>query len=250
MTVLTIITLTKDDLKGLNNTYQSLLASGFFELDVEWLIVAYEAYLEFDCDKKYPINKIFNASSGIYQSMNIGVQHASGRYVNFLNSGDKLLSDQSSLEQVICLLKGLTPDLLCLPWINNYGGRKRLVYPSLLFGIRKYSRMASSHQSMLINREIQSNYPYNSALKICADFDFYLQCLQLKLNFTVIRHITPWAEFQTDGYSSKHPIKLAKESLIVLKKAPLKTYQYLFFSMLIIVRIFLRYLLIRFATLL
>jgi hypothetical protein len=94
--ILTIVTITKNDKKGFSRTLRSLEEFIQNSLEIEWVII--NAGKIFKVAPKSISNyQVINKSdSGPFAGMNKGLLAANGLYVNFLNSGDEVLSDCKS----------------------------------------------------------------------------------------------------------------------------------------------------------
>lgn len=95
--LLTIITVNRDDHVGFSRTLASILEQHEFDSsDIEWLIVDSSANPALITDaierEQLPLTTrvIWVEPAGIYPAMNVGLAHAQGRYVLFLNGGDRL----------------------------------------------------------------------------------------------------------------------------------------------------------------
>ena len=114
---------------------------------------------------------------GIYDAMNKGVARASGEYLIFLNSGDRFASTS-----VLSEVKALRPEADIL--IGRYNASAdgaivkrdcRLRHDHVtLFSLYMYGL---PHQACFIRRELQLRHPYDTGLKINADWKFFLQAI-------------------------------------------------------------------------
>jgi glycosyltransferase involved in cell wall biosynthesis len=102
-----VITVTFNDLAGLKVTYSSLIAQTGLE-GVEWIVVdggssdgtlRYLDELTSNSKARIPIRVLLGPDRGIAHGMNRGAEVASGRFLQFLNAGDRL-HDASTLRDV------------------------------------------------------------------------------------------------------------------------------------------------------
>ena len=98
MPLFSVISVTYNNLKGLQNTFKSLRLQTF--TDYEWIVVdggSYDGTLDFLSDK--PCKLISEKDDGIYDAMNKGIGKANGDYLIFMNAGD-VFADADILEIV------------------------------------------------------------------------------------------------------------------------------------------------------
>lgn len=173
---------------------------------------------------------------GIYNAMNKGIEIAIGKrvvnsfnrselvedknkalsdYFYFLNSGDALASD-SVLERMTATLDG--SDFIVgrvNSWLNGvsiglsplHTEKDYTMYNMFLNGI--------NHQSVLIRRELQEQQSYDTKLKICGDWKFFVQSIVVN-NATIKNVDIVFADFDRSGVSSNGKA-LIQERLAILK---------------------------------
>lgn len=188
---LSIITVNFNNYKGLRKTIESVISQTF--IDYEYIIIDGGSSDEsVDIIKQYEdkINYwISEPDKGIYNAMNKGIIVSKGDYIQFLNSGDLLIS-KSILHDVFALnrnediLYGF--DILC----NNDGTKELNIYPSKLtfyqFYVGSLSHQGSFHKRSLFD------ILYNEGLSIAADWEFYIRkiifenCSTFPLSFPII----------------------------------------------------------------
>lgn len=88
---LSVVTINKDNLRGLRKTADSILKH-LDRLDIEWILIdggSTDGSLEYlDTLEHQKIQKRMT-TLGIYDSMNLGASLSGGRYLIFMNSGDR-----------------------------------------------------------------------------------------------------------------------------------------------------------------
>lgn len=126
---------------------------------------------------------ISEPDKGIYNAMNKGIRMASGEYVEFLNSGDCLVSDDVVGRMVDALGKEQYPSILYGNMIKVYpDGHK---FKDLCFAGREISFLGFytgtlNHSPAYIRRELFEKYGmYDESLKIVSDWKWYLQAIIL-----------------------------------------------------------------------
>ncbi len=125
--LLSIVTVTLDNLQGLTSTAASIERQRLPEGIVEWIVIdggsndGTADYLkgpEF-AGRKY----VTEQDSGVYDAMNKGLRLSQGKYVQFLNAGD-LLVGQDGMEKVLSALVERGPAWLVTGAVHRGAGRK------------------------------------------------------------------------------------------------------------------------------
>lgn len=142
--------------------------------------------------KEYSHLKVFSEpDTGIYNAMNKGVEHASGKYVVFLNSDD-YWQDNRAIEASVDALETNSADFSYAPCSyldenNNFVG---YLYPTME---TFFAWMPFCHQTMFTKTELVK---FDESFKSAGDFDFVLKLIlsgakgiYVPLNFTTFRWI-------------------------------------------------------------
>lgn len=109
---------------------------------------------------------------GIYDAMNKGINRATGDWINFMNAGDLLYSEN------------VLTDIFVNNGPNIVG--VDVIYGNTIYDYYSYSYMEEpgnletlkfdknfSHQSAFARTVLMKKYKFNSSLKICSDFQFF-----------------------------------------------------------------------------
>ena len=191
---LSIITVNYNNAEGLDRTLRSVEMQSCLELEhiiidggssdeSIGMIEAYDARIESlraDESGGYPlVSWVSERDGGIYDAMNKGVRKATGEYLYFLNSGD-MLASPTVLQEMIDLLDGTDCVIGRVLLTRNGRGEGQTallsetdvsMYHMYLHGI--------NHQSALIKRNLLLNTPYDIAVKMSADWKFFVQAIVL-----------------------------------------------------------------------
>lgn len=174
MILFSIITVSKNNARGLKSTARSLRiqrdAPAF-----EWIVIdgastdgTMETLQQFESLNPQIVSE---PDSGLYNAMNKGLARARGEYVWFLNAGD-CLSDLDVLHDVQKILVNASlPDFF-------YGVARedgRILTPRAFHAFRH--GMITSHQAMLYRRNLVNDRRFDTHYKIAADYAFTLQFL-------------------------------------------------------------------------
>ena len=150
---------------------------------------------------------ISEPDNGIYDAMNKGIARASGDYVNFMNAGDKLQSDET-LAKIFNKYKN-NADIIYGDTYYIYNDYKLLFKPKPLNQIT--FTFPICHQSSFIKTALIKKCPYNTKYKSSADYDFfYNQYMNGKI-FEYIPIVV--SEYEAEaGISATQILRQRKES--------------------------------------
>ena len=177
---ISIITVVYNGENTLEKTIKNVLNQDYGNTEY---IVVYTPSIDstFDIIKKYEnkIDKIlFNYDIGIYQSMNLGTKFASGKYINFMNSGD-FFYRKNTISNIF----------KSKHYSDIVYGNCQIKYPNFVKTIKAtkindiYSKMFFSHQSCFVKTSIQKKIGFNVNYDLAADYDFFCKLVKLKKNF-------------------------------------------------------------------
>ncbi len=207
--LISIITVTFEDLNGLLCTYDSI--KPFLNKNVEWIIKDGGSNEQIiNTIKKQFINSkvkfISNVDTGTYNAMNIALNYVSGKWLIFMNSGDSFALECffEYLERFLKSNKLKHSEKIIIAGDYNLvleSGEKIFVnYKKLekCKGINSY-RMPTSHQSQIFSRAIFSNLRFREELKISADHAFFWDAIRLNSRVEYIDYTI--ANFKSGGVS-------------------------------------------------
>lgn len=231
---LSIITINYNNLEGLRRTIDSVMAQTW--RDFEWIIIdggstdgsrelieasaaRPEANISYWCSEP---------DKGVYNAMNKGIAHATGDYLNFMNSGDCFNED--IVLHHIFEDKEFNADVLygdiCFVRSDYYEERKA-PSPLLFSHILKHSLY---HQSSFIKRTTILKFGYDEKYKIVSDWKLWVQLQLANCSFEHLDYIV--SKCDPDGISRKNLTLNQNERSMVLKECVsdsiLSDYQQLF----------------------
>lgn len=176
--LISIITVTYNNAKGLDSTIKSVVAQT--NKNFEYIVVdgaSSDDTLELIKNNANVITKwVSEPDSGIYNAMNKGVRMASGDYCLFMNAGDMLFSP-TTVEEIY--KEDLDADFIEGRISFNTTGKlsnptsKRTLF-TYLYGIN------NNHQASLISRKLLLEIPYDESYKIAADMKFNIGAIICK----------------------------------------------------------------------
>lgn len=162
---------------------------------------------------------ISEPDKGLYDAMNKGLRMATGDYIWFVNSGDKIFEDNTiSLIESIAN-QNVKPDViygetLIIDGDDKEIGMRRLSTPDTLTWKKLIDGLVVCHQSILVKRSIAPFY--NTKYRISADYDWVLTSLRRAKVVENSRLIL--ARYLDNGLSKNNIPKALKERFLVMRK--------------------------------
>ena len=191
---ISIITVNLNNAEGLKATLESVAMQSYKEFEhiiidggsSDGSVPVIKSYEEsiianrFNHKTQYPlISWKSERDGGIYDAMNKGVKNASGKYLYFLNSGDTL-STPFVIKEMIESLDG--SDILIGRVNMSFCGK--IVDKTALLSEKDMSLYymylhGINHQSAIIKRDLLVETPYDTSIKLGADWKFFVQTIVL-----------------------------------------------------------------------
>ena len=175
MSLLTIITIVRNDVNGLKSTHNSLISKPDY---VDWVVIDGAST---DGTKEYIANNsgfidswVSEKDSGIADAFNKGILNSKGKYVLFLNAGDCLKPHFFLLADK--LIKELEIRQFSIGVARvDFGGR---VIGRYVTGTMQVKRNHLPHQGMLIKRTLFSEVGlYDINYRLGMDYEWSLRLL-------------------------------------------------------------------------
>ena len=187
---LSIVTINYNNAEGLRRTLASVAAQTY--RGIEHIVVdgasadgSVNVIREYDALNSSSENPLVvswssEPDNGIYNAMNKGIKRASGDYIQILNSGDILASDDVVEKMLAALEVNGNPDFL-------YGNMVKKDYSSgtvvgksekVEHSLRQYYSSTMNHDCCYISRRLYEKYGlYDESLKIVSDWKWFLQAI-------------------------------------------------------------------------
>ena len=184
--ILSIITINRNNATGLENTLQSVTSQTCKEY--EHIIVdgastdgSVSIIKSYAGEQGNRVKWVSEPDKGIYNAMNKGIATAEGEYIQILNSGDRLASEDV-LEKVYGVLSGNdSPNIL-------YGNMLKLMPDGKLVNDKGFAGGdltlldfyigTMNHSSAFIRKSLFEKYgPYDESLNIVSDWKWFLQAI-------------------------------------------------------------------------
>lgn len=219
--LVTVITVVRNDVQHLEQTMLSVLRQTYARL--EYVVIdGGSTDGTVDVIKRYADRLAYWVSEpdgGIYPAMNKGLRHATGEWVNFMNSGDTFVDDEV-ISKVLEAASHLTATPPSLSGIMMIGGGTVNVYehnpertffdpaksPDVIpFGI------PFSHQASFSRREICH---YDTRFKIAADYKVMYEVYYKYGSTSILSLDLPIANYlKEDSFSTNNQHKAKGEYL-------------------------------------
>lgn len=201
-----IITVTRNNLKGLQATADSLRAQT--HRDFEWIVIDGDSG---DGTKNYlttlPAQTLSEPDRGIYDAMNKGIDRAGGDYLLFLNAGDTLTGPQT-LAEIAGHAAG--QDFIFADALENGAYKAARPYRKILSG------MITHHQAMFYRRGAIGNLRYDTRYPIAADYKFTV--LFTRNSKSALHCPFPACRFEPGGISQTNARQGRIEQFLIRKE--------------------------------
>jgi glycosyltransferase involved in cell wall biosynthesis len=211
---LTVVTVVYNDKKNLEKTIKSI--KKLKELNnFEYIIIdggSSDGTIEIIKSHEEIDKLISENDNGIYHAMNKGLDLASGKWINFMNAGDELISIPELAENDIY---GLIYGRAVIDFNKVLKVKKNIELADFDEG------MIICHQACFYRREIIAGWGYDEKYKICADQKLTASILKNHQALFVDQVIT---KYDTGGISSKNNLKILKEKININKELDLPTW--------------------------
>lgn len=188
MSILSIITINRNNVSGLEKTIHSVLSQS--TTDFEYIIIdgasndgSVETIRRYaDCFGER-LKWVSESDNGIYNAMNKGIGMSSGMYLQFLNSGDCLTSGTVIQRMLGALEENDYPSILygnMLKDLSNGRLLKDRCFAGQDITFLGFFTGALNHSSAFIRHDLFEKYGlYDEDYRIVSDWKWYLQAIVL-----------------------------------------------------------------------
>lgn len=201
---LSIITINYNNAEGLRKTLVSVAAQTY--RNIEHIIVdaastdgsvdVISDYESANRSSVHPLAIVWSSKKdkGIYNGMNIGIQRATGDYIQILNSGDILAADDVTERMMAALYtvhhtpytENGIPAIFYGNMLKSYDG-KTIINRDTCGGdmytpesFLYFYKGTLNHDCAYIRRDLFEKYGlYNEQMKICSDWEWYVRAIVL-----------------------------------------------------------------------
>lgn len=180
MALFTIITINLNNKEGLKRTISSLLAQTF--TDYEFIVVdgnSIDGSIEVIDGFRNNIHKIIiEKDNGVYNAMNKGLRLATGKYIQFLNSGDEL----RGAEALRIISENIDGSDLLYTDVELFGGSRlhEKLHPDQI-SLRYQLTDMICHQAIFASAKLFSlTGPFDEAYRVYGDYDWIMNAIRRK----------------------------------------------------------------------
>ena len=176
--MLEVVTVVKNDLPGLMETYMSLLAQS--DNDFTWLIIdgSHESFSAHERFKSasFEVRVVNEPPKGIYEAMNAGMMHSNQDWIWFVNAGD-VLFDSRTIEKVSKTISDNSEYAafgFSVRHLDSSGNLWHTSLPRLRYLVEKnYTLAEINHQGFIVSTNVmKSAGGFDTNLRYAADSKF------------------------------------------------------------------------------
>lgn len=168
--------------------------------------------------KKYPENIVFidKENGGVSSARNAGLEIAKGKYVNFLDSDDKLKND--ACEKVLKFFESNDVDVVSIPLIyfdarNDEHALHWKFKKSRIVDIEEEPNSIQMHvASSFIKRETAQQFRFQTKLKYAEDAEFMTKCILQKECYGVVADTEYMYRYRASDDSAMQKAKQSSEN--------------------------------------
>lgn len=177
MLKLSIITVNKNNAKGLQKTIESVVGQSF--RDFEFIVIDGNSddgsKKIIDDNRKHFSYAVSEGDTGVYNAMNKGIQNSKGEYLLFLNSGD-WLNNKDVVSRVLPQLKDY--DVISGD-IDIYDNEQwHHITSEDKVSVNYFLRISLYHQATFVSRSLFNKYGnYNEEFRSTGDYEFFIRTL-------------------------------------------------------------------------
>jgi putative colanic acid biosynthesis glycosyltransferase len=156
---------------------------------------------------------ISEPDNGIFDAMNKGLAHARGKYVLFLNAGDKLC--ENALERVsarLAILSGEESMIFTAALFEYPSGYQYIQRPQVI-GDHIWHHAPASHQATFFRRDLHQRFLYQPWYRVCADYHSVCSIFVAEPLCGYLDEVVVCCEHGGNSHSHRHPLRLMREAI-------------------------------------
>ena len=189
--ILSIITINYNNAAGLRKTLASVASQTYRNIEhiivdaasTDGSVAVIREYEQTLTAHHSPFTVIWTSEkdNGIYDGMNRGIRKATGDYIQILNSGDILASDDVTERMMNALIHNTSVEILYGNMVHVDAQGKPISRSSMVeYSLRQYFSSTMNHDCCYIRRDLFEKYGlYDESLKIVSDWKWFLKVIGL-----------------------------------------------------------------------
>lgn len=215
MPTISIITVTLNNLQGLQTTHASIQSQT--QQPFEWIVVdgaSNDGTVEW-LNQNAP-NATSESDHGLYDAMNKGLSRATGDYVIFMNAGDRFAGTNvlEIIHEITSMAK-TKPGFLYGDALEP-GANGAVYYKQARPFTAAANGLFTHHQSMVYARDVIGDLRYDTTYEIAADYKFTLQNISRTKAIYYIP--APLCIFEPGGISQRRTKQGRKEQYAIRRE--------------------------------
>ena len=205
---ISVITVTRNNLAEFERTAESVLAQTGARL--QWIVIdggSTDGTPERMAELAEHIDVgISEPDGGIYEAMNKGLARATGDYLVYMNSGDRFASP-TTLQEVCeaVAASGGRPAMVCGHTRFELSDSFSYVQPTRTIDYLSHS-LPTSHQSMFFRTDLHQRMPFDTTLRIAADYDAICRIYRSDASSAYVSKVVANVWRGLDSNSLKNPV--------------------------------------------
>lgn len=221
MPLISVVTVTYNAGNVVDKTLNSLKEQTFG--DFEHLVV--DGKSKDDTCEKVKVNAlpqtrlVSEPDKGLYDAMNKGMRMAKGKYVIFLNAGDKFHNSDTLNLYAEAAKKGadiVYGDTIIVDSTGNKISDRHLKVPQKLTKDSFSKGMLICHQAFMAKKEIVPEF--DLSYRFSADYDWCIKCIEKTQHEKCYNLNSVTIDYLSDGLTDKNKIKSLKERFRIMSR--------------------------------
>jgi glycosyltransferase involved in cell wall biosynthesis len=206
--MLSIITVSKDDLAGLGATLRSITTQKFMPAEVIVITKGTSNQISLVDHGITNGTHVVQESVGISAAFNLGIKRAAGTWIQFLNGGD-VLADVNALKILTTNITDYANVVSSFAIDEKYGHKIPRTIPRT-----STEKLYISHQASIFRKALFDKWGnYSENYKIRMDLEWQVRLLTA-MRLVFVDYIT--VVMKSDGLSTSRPIKTSLEEIRAL----------------------------------
>lgn len=201
--IVTVVTVTYNCEKTLEETMQSVFSQNYPH--IEYIIVdgkSKDGTMQIVTKYKESLAKyISEPDKGIFDAMNKGIDLASGRWIIFMNAGDRFASSTTISD----VFNNDIPDNTGFIFGGLLTHRGECRIKPFMYSKHKYASMGICHQSIFVRTDLAKEIKFDTTYRYAADYNMVRQIYNQGYGHVYVKF--PICFFDTTGVTRNHRLE-------------------------------------------